>query len=373
MRGVGWLLVGTLAGIAVVVLLFGSRATFHRSMDFNSAGQEDFRGFYHPTAAEVLETGRPTPGFLYPPSFALALTPLGRLDRDVATRVWIGIQLGALLALMLVTVWILRPTPPLAGLSAFLTLTAVPIAHSLHWGQVSLLLGVLILGAVAAGRRGRGAVEGLALAGAAAIKLYPIVFLLPFGLCRGWRAAGMTLAACMLLAFAVPALVLGFWDALGFWDEVFTELRARRPGAFAADNAQALAPTLGRWFGLGAPLATTLAGLAALAHAPLLWRVRQDAVLGYGVTIALLPLIVEPHWPHYFVLLPFVQTLALVRGGGDRLVQGAVVLSVLCACLPTFRAFALPADYGASGLLLVANVAALAALWRVGYSMTRTS
>lgn len=362
-------LAGLLAGLLTLLLLFGDVEGFHQGMDFDGGALEDFKDFYHPTAESLLKTKEATPGFLYPPGLALALVPLGLLDLPLATNIWLGLQLLATGLVIGLGLWLLRPGPGLMGLGIFLAITGVPLAHNLHWGQVSVLLALLVLVAIALEERGRHDLAVLAIALAASIKLYPLLFLL-VPLLRGeWARSvrGCSLAA--LLIVVLPALVLGPVPTLDFLRQMVHELGSRRVEAFAAPNAQAFGPVVARWTGaewapgLAVPGLAWLGAALALAQLPFLRRVARDPVLAYSGVALTLPLLVEPHWPHYFALLPFIQLTCLARG--DRLARGLAGVSCLLSSLLVLRCFSDAEAYGGTGLLLVASLLLLFALRRV--------
>ena len=357
------LIAGLLLGGMLLTLLFGGVDGFHARMDFNDGALEDFTKFYHPTGRRVLEDGRATTGFLYPPSFAVALAPLGRLPVETATAVWLGLQLALVAALVALGLHLVRPGERLAGVLVFLTLTSVPVAHNLHWGQVSVPIATLVLLAACAERAGRPRAAVTFVACAAAIKLYPLLFLL-VPLLRGEvrrTMAGVILAA--LLAVVAPALVIGPGDTIVFLREMGETLAERRAEAFAALNAQALGPTLARWCGVGGVWWSLAGVLVAGAQVPFLRRTaRTDPARAYLAVALCLPLVVEPHWPHYFALLPIVQVLVLAEGG--RAARSLALASCLLSSVVVLRLFPDPEAYGGAGLLLVANLLALSALRR---------
>lgn len=367
------LLLGLLLGLLTTALLFGSRARFHREMDFNRGALEDFRHFYYPTARGFLDSGEATEGFLYPPSLALALVPLARLDLESAAAVWWGLELVATAVLIGAVLVLTRPGPRLAGVAAFLCVTSVPLAHNLHWGQVSILLGLAVLAAVLAELRGHPRLAVLAVALAAAVKLYPLLFLaVPLARREPFRVLGGLLAAASLVVLP-SALAIGPGETVEFLRQVGEELARRRPFYFEAPNAQALGPVLHRWLGLEGTWLAWVGLVLFLAQGPRLVRWARDPLRAYALVAASLPLVVEPHWPHYLVLLPFVQTVCLTRGGGDRTTLALAGLSALLSSLVVFRLLEDPEAYGGAGLLAVANGLALLALRRTGdHSSTTT-
>jgi Glycosyltransferase family 87 len=360
-------LAAVLGALVTYGLLFGDPDGFSRSMDFNQGPLEDFMGPYLETARGFLAHGRPAQGFLYPPSFALVLLPLADLDPGRASWLWLGFELLCSAALVGMGLALAGPRIRWHGPALlYVALTSVPLAHNLHWGQVSVPLGALVLAAaLAQGRRSRRAFVPEALvACAAAIKVYPLAFLaVPLARREPGRVAlGLVLA--LFLAVGLPALAIGPQATFDFLGAVGEELARRRGPYFASGNAQALAPVLARWTGLGsAGLLWVLGAALALSQAKLLCRVARDPAGAYGLVAACLPLVVEPHWPHYFVWLPFLQLLVLVRARGDRVCQGLAWGSVLCSNLILFRVLG-PEMHGRLGLLLVADLLVLAGLRR---------
>jgi hypothetical protein len=177
-------------------------------------------------AGWVVRTGGPLYDFteengwhyIYPPPFALLMTPLadappgvdrtGLLPYSVSVGLWFALSVG-FLALGLHSLasalearsaepkvrtqpwgcrrwWALRILPFLACLPA--------VGHTLMRGQTNLLLLALLCGTVSAALRGRSWRSGLCLAGAICLKVYP-AFLLLVPL---WRRDGKCLKACAI-------------------------------------------------------------------------------------------------------------------------------------------------------------------------------
>ncbi len=359
-----YLVLGLAAGLLALKLLFHDLAGFHARMDFDGGSLEDFRDFYYPTGRTILTSGEATGGFLYPPSFALALAPLGRLDEETAVTLWAALELAATAAVIALGLALLRPSPPLYGAGVFIALTSVPLAHNLHWGQVSSFIALLLLGALACERRGRQGPATVLIALAGAIKLYPLLYLTLPALRREWSRVGQGLLLALVLIVLLPALILGPAGTGEFLSRMLHGLLERRAELFAADNAQALGPVLGRWLGWDGTWPAWLGVAATLALLPFLRKAAQRPLLGFAALSLTLPLFVEPHWPHYFTLLPFAELLVLARG--DRLGRGLAMVSCLLASLFALRLFPGGEAYGASGLLLVADLLLLSALGRAG-------
>lgn len=369
-----------LVAVAVHAWLWdASYAVFTASVDFNDGALEDFMGPYLETGRAVLETGEPGPGFFYTPTFALALTPVAALNPGVASWVWLSFELLASGVLVGLGLALVRERPPWLGpVYLLVALLSFPLAHNLHWGQVSVPIAALVLGALAADLRGRARGAALLLACAASIKLYPALFLLVPLVREDWRTVSWTGAWALTLLALLPAAVLGPEATVEFYRAALAALeRAQAPGGawHGAANQQVLPAVLGRWTGIEAPLLFGAVGslwaVANLFVARSLARrgTRAGTRLAYAAIALSLPLVVAPSWPHYFVWLPFVQ-LALAREGlrGERRDLWTLALVGASALLSSVLAFRAAGDweaYGGGGWLLGADLVALAALYRV--------
>jgi hypothetical protein len=154
-------------------------------------------------------------------------------------------------------------------------------------------------------------------------------------------------------------------------------------------NAQYLPSVVGRWLGTGAGrgvwrwVGYALFGLNLLAVARLARR--GEAEWAFALLFLGLPLAIETSWPHYFVYLPFAQTLAWLElrtwsqpasvaapspsgrglGRGQRFAAVYFALwlswgvSVVLASMPFFRLVGRWQDYSQYGVLFVANLSLL--------------
>jgi alpha-1,2-mannosyltransferase len=189
-----------------------------------------------------------------------------------------------------------------------------PVAMTLFFGQVNLVLLALVVGDLALPDRVKGKGVGIGLA--AGIKLTPLVFI-PY-LLFTWRVRA---AAVSALTFAVTA-GLGFallpHASAVFWREQFTQLGSNH---FHLDN-QSLNGVILRLTHAGPDahaywqVAAVVAGIAGLATAILASR-RGHELLGL-VTCAATGLLVSPiSWSHHYVYV--VPALVLAAYGPRRL------------------------------------------------------
>jgi hypothetical protein len=234
---------------------------------------------------------RTTLGFTYPPFAALVMAPMAVLPTLMAG--WMNTVLS-LAALTLLLSWLLVPIADRCGWSRWFTVAlAVPLAaatepvrETLGFGQINLLLAVLIYAdfvalrnrarvAIEAGPAGlperiaglggvrrlweTGALAGVGVGLATAIKLTPGVFIIYFVVTRQWRAAlasaGTTLGVT-LLTFMVTGKAAGTY----FTSVVFDTTRV---GAVDSTANQSLAGVLARLY--DSPTTPTLMWLSFAA------------------------------------------------------------------------------------------------------------
>ncbi|MFH8485755.1 glycosyltransferase 87 family protein [Streptomyces longisporoflavus] len=288
----------------------------------------------------------------YPPFAALLFTPLTLLDtadmRTLAT-------LGNLLLLVAFAHLALRLVAPVdrtghARVEAALWVSALavwaePVWTTLRYGQINLLLAVLVLWDLSRrpGHRWAGAGIGIA----AAIKLTPAlfaVFLLLTGAAeaarRGpWRAPvrRACVAAAAFTGVTLVASAVLPYDSWRFWTRMVFE--AGRVG-LAEDTAnQSLRGVLARLLHTGEPGALWVATAAAAGILGLTAAVRaalRGAHARAAVACAVTALLVSPvSWSHHWVwCVPMgllLWTEAVRRGGRARWAATGAVVLVFCS------------------------------------------
>ncbi|HMC04794.1 MAG TPA: glycosyltransferase 87 family protein [Actinomycetota bacterium] len=250
--------------------------------------------------------------FTYPPFAALVFAPLALLPRSALLVGWTALCIGLFAVIVHVAV---RPAllargwshPVVLAAAAAILVWSVPVAQTISYGQINLVLVAACLldcGVTprASGRRRslsgalRGA-SGVLVGIATAIKLTPGIFIVYFALTRQWAAAAraaVTAAACAALAFVVaPGPSREFWLHLVFDD--------RRPGSPAYYGNQSLLGALERlhlaWLWVPLGLALGCVGL---------WRATRAHRAGAEVTavalVGLTAVVVSPiSWQHHAV------------------------------------------------------------------------
>ncbi|MEU9335908.1 glycosyltransferase 87 family protein [Streptomyces sp. NPDC048290] len=282
----------------------------------------------------------------YPPFAALLFTPLTLLDTPVMRT----LATAGNLALLVVFVRLsLRLTGHTRGRVvwwvAALAVWCEPVWTTLRYGQINLLLAVLVLWDLSRRPDARWAGAGIGLA--AAVKLTPalfVVFLLAAGVTARLRygsagarlrhARGAVLAFCAATLLAAAVLPYDSWR---FWTEMV--FRAGRVG-HAEDTAnQALRGVLARllhtadpglWWLLAAAL-TGLAGLAVAVAAETRGR-RAVAVCAVAVTALLVsPVSWSHHWVWCVPLALLVASRAREAGTPVRYAGAAALSLVFCS------------------------------------------
>lgn len=275
--------------------------------------------------------------FTYPPFSGLLFSWLGVLDDIVVTVLWHTMSIVC----TLVVLWLcfarlgVKMTPAFAiilpALAAFFLLGTEPMHATLFWGQVNILLMLLVcLDFLPSRYRLPGVGVGLA----AGIKLTPAFFGLLFLVQRRWAAAFgsfVTFLVTVAVGFvAVP-------DAKAFWtDAMFS---SDRVGDHSNPGAQSIKSVLVRDFGIesGAVwLALALVTVALVVWAAWLAVQRDNVPIAIGL-VGLGACLVSPFsWYHHWVwILPLgVAILVGVNQAAARVMPAQ--LAGLVSCLVLF-------------------------------------
>ncbi len=351
----------------------------------------DFHRHFHPMGRAVLAGSDPVRGFYYPPFAALCFAAFGALPLATATWCWGAIQLASLVVLVTVPQRWITDRASRRWFYAALVATSFPIVHDLKWGQVSLPLAALVVGAVALRESGRVVVAAAVIAFAASIKGYPALVLLPFVLRRDTRFVTWSLAFGVVFTAGIPALVMGPSHAWHFARAVSASAATAMNAWIVRDaNSQYFAHVVSRV--CDEPRLATSTSLRALgfilaaANLPLvgvLARTRRTAEaldpLAWLVTFACIPFVLRTSWPHYFTLLPLTHLLLAERVAtlAEPRVRTATatLLAVSIACssvLPLF-AFGYGRDAGYMGCVFTANAIVLVCAWVVAVRPHRSA
>ena len=337
----------TVAGallVALVVFVYRYWANFE---EYNSVFKTDIpldlwiylRGGERVIAGEDLYSGFlifDLP-FTYPPFSGLLFAFLSVLDDITVTVLWHTMSiLGTLLVLWLCFVRLgVKMTPVFAvilpALAAFFLLGTEPMHATLFWGQVNILLMVLVCLDFLTGKY---RLPGIGVGLAAGIKLTPAFFGLLFLVQRRWVAA-----LGSIVTFLVTVVVgwLAVPDAKAFWtDAMFS---SDRVGDHSNPGAQSIKSVLVRDFGIesGAVwLVLALVTVALVAWAAWLAVQRDNLPLAVGF-VGLGACLVSPFsWYHHWVwIVPLgVAILVGVNRAAARVMPAQ--LAGLVSCLALF-------------------------------------
>jgi hypothetical protein len=150
--------------------------------------------------------------FPNPPIMPLTLSPLMALPPVVGAVAWFAIKAGLVSACVLAVLRWARGAGagfPWWAEGAVLLFSARPILSDLHHGNINLLILALIVGSLAAWRKGYDVLAWLLLALAITYKVTPALFVPYFAWKRSWRTVAATVLGVGLFLLAVPAAVLG--------------------------------------------------------------------------------------------------------------------------------------------------------------------
>ncbi|MHB1095829.1 MAG: glycosyltransferase family 87 protein [Gemmatimonadaceae bacterium] len=331
--------------------------------------------------------------YVYPPLLAGVLRPVTALPYRAASLAWFFGNVALLLVL-----WrLMCRLSATARRYRWVTLAALATFPAVYisWfeGQVSLLIGALMLWCVAAttdgappDRRRSDLVAGAALGMAGAIKVYPVLLIPVYVWHRQWRVVGSALAVGMLATgfgavigggvrtteewfrHVLPAVAERAWPgnqsvvavverlaptpAIMVWtgaSEREVRLRPALPDQAAARNVSRTAQFLIVLFSAWAVLRR-----GALASRPALAADLSLAVL-------VMSLVVPVVWDHYYIQLLIPAALLMDAAAADRIARRVLLAVALLILLQRYWRLMLWVDE--SGWLLAFGFLGVLALW----------
>lgn len=258
--------------------------------------------------------------FTYPPSAALFFVPMSLLPFGAALVVHELVNIAAIGAITVIVGRHLGWSPRRTTLTAFALTAAAPafepVRETLHFGQINLVLLVMICADCLLPRLGR-LPRGLLTGIAAAVKLTPAVLVLYFLARRDWKAAATMTATTVVLTLLTFAVLPH--DSWQFWTHALFD--NNRIGDVFYSYNQSLSGELAR-LGLDGGAHQALWALGVLIVVPAGFVAAQRAVragdqLGSLLVVAAVGLIASPiSWDHHFSwVLVAVPALALVPRG----------------------------------------------------------
>lgn len=283
--------------------------------------------------------------FIYPPFAVIALSPLALVSWSVARMLTFGVSVAALAVTIYLSTRRLWPAPGpqgalvVSGFALPLTLWLEPVRETIEFGQVNLVLMMLVAAdcLLERTRWPRGLLVGIA----AAIKLTPAVFLLYFLIRRDIRAAAVTVVSGAL-ATAIGFAVLPR-ESMRYWFSGFAGAASLAGSPYATNQtvkAALVRLSLPRPVesGLWLLLAVTVLVLAVVG----VWRAvsRSDAVLAM-VIISAAGLLLSPiSWSHHWVWIVPALLIMVTESVRTRsthwIIATGVTMAVFYVGIPNF-------------------------------------
>jgi hypothetical protein len=277
----------------------------------------------------------------HPPTLLVAVAPwIWWFGADV-TYILLSlasIAAGVIASQLLIAAWNPAPSPAERWLTALAVVSWQPVLASVRDGQVSVIIGGLLVAAWSACRNGRFVPGGVVVGMASALKLYPAVILV---LLAVRQRAAHAAAVSVLVAAGVFATLIG---GVQIWAEYFASAQAiGRSFAAASHNlaivarvAPATTPDwLPFWY---AAVCAGLLSVTLLAIGSDKWTDRRtfSMDLDFGLFICLAMLLSPVAWQHYTFMLiqPLAVTLVVARRASQRWPLVCWTLAVLVLTLP---------------------------------------
>ncbi|MGW5319401.1 glycosyltransferase 87 family protein [Nocardia thailandica] len=251
--------------------------------------------------------------YTYTPFSAVAFLPTQLIPWRLLTPVWMGLNVAALFGVVLLSWRLLgyRLSASVVGSAALLTLSCAflePVRTTLYFGQINIMLMLLVLWDFSRAERSR--LRGIGVGIAAGIKLVPLYFVLEYAALRQWRAMA-TAAGTFVLTVVGTALILPA-DSRRYWTSIFFQSGRIAPDEHPSN--QSLRGTIAHLAGGPAPmwLWVLVAGLvlaAGLWLSVALYRRGEKllAIVLAGLTAcAISPFSWGHHWVWFIPLLVYL-------------------------------------------------------------------
>lgn len=260
--------------------------------------------------------------FKVPPFYGMLFVPF--VQQDGLTILYWHRVINMLLVSLILVVMVRSFKIPLLsvlGVGLLMIVTMRPLADTVAYGQIDIMLLLLLTLALVASQRQHDMLAGAAVALGTLFKLYPVLLLAFFVAKRQWRAL-IGFALAMIICNGIAIAVMG-WEMHRIY---LFEVVPRIGGGTAWVENQTLNGFLSRVYApdMSAsifvhPLVTLLtylfAGLATLGATYLAWQgAERDSpryMLQFSTFVILMVLVVPAAWMHYqtIVILAFVSIL----------------------------------------------------------------
>ena len=368
------------AGITAVVMVYYWR-TWHSvgkfvdAMDYCETLSCDFVKSYYPTAKTIFTTSEPWINYIYASFFAVILHPLSLIPIEWAVGVWIVFQVGLMILLFRITsTYIVNQT--YRYLYFFMLMTSFPILHNFKWGQLSMLITVLVVGSFTLYEKNRKLASAILLSFTIALKVYSMMFLIIYVLKKDWKTFWTCIACTIGFALAIPLLTMGYDPYWKFYDLSKIQLIFARPRWRTSENSEYIANVLMRLFHVfHVPkpnwIFFQIAGylFLTLQLMGLWWKNRKESISIIHMMCLLFllgPFWIETSWPHYFVYLSFCQIVILSQRNEKKeplWITIGICLSMFISSIFCFNLFPSWVPYNGFGLLFFSNMVIIICFW----------
>jgi hypothetical protein len=247
--------------------------------------------------------------YKYLPAFALVMAPFAWLPKAIAEAVWFALSVG--MAAWFVRMSVLSvPDRRMADSTLIwlaLLLMGKFLVKEMAFGQTNILLGIVLLGAALAARRGRPLAAGVLVGVGVFVKPYALVFV-PWLIWVSGAAALAAFTGVMAVGLLLPAAVYGWagnLDLLEGWYRIVTTSTAH---TLLSHENISFASMWAKWFrpqdaplllaAASSAVALALAGTAVAVRR----RVRAPEGLEYAAFALLVPLISPQGWDYVLII-----------------------------------------------------------------------
>jgi hypothetical protein len=281
--------------------------------------------------------------YIYPPTLADLLIPVTHLSAAHAFVLWSALNLAMILSVSVMLNEILRIHQfGLGMLVAIASLMFRPTVSCLYLGQVPILLLFLLMAGWSLVRRGHICMSGLLFALSAAIKLTPLIVIVPFLAWRNWKVVRVIIL--WGLAFFALLCVFNGWGVMKLW--MFHVLPSMSSGISSPASRTLTALFYACWRGFDysnvpVGLAWTVRVVSVLLLCYVAWLSRknsdsnsQDSVKFriFAVFLLLSCCLAPVSWVHAYVLsIPVLVILGrrVLEGSSSNLETTLLLLFVL--------------------------------------------
>ena len=370
------------AALVSYALMWGSLQGFVDAIDHCDKLFCDFEAQYYPMGKVIFTEKQPVLGYFYSAFSAIVLSVFSLFGKTAALWLWGAGQLAAAYALLVLPLrHVFKLSDRGKAWYLLLFLTSLPLLHNFKWGQVSVAITLMVIGAFTAYRQDKPLLSAVLLAVATSIKYYPAIFILVFVFKRDYRyLRNFTLAVGVCMALAAGLLGPANWLRFDLHVIEFTITKIWT--SFNSQHFVAVVDRLAKTF-LGRQISdvrlaqlgqlSLLVAAMNIALAYFFVRKSKGPQRDYLAMMALfltIPFIIKTSWPHYFVFLPFGQTLLLLYARSEiqhksirYLVYGLTAVSVALVNSYIFKLFPDWQIYSELGPFFFANLFLLAGIY----------